>query len=99
MGNNTNYISEYYTIKRSNDILLQDIQDEIIILNMNNENYMGLDKVGARFWNILLNTSSVKHAYDQILDEFDVEPKILEKDLNNYISELVENDLISISAA
>lgn len=98
MGRKTNYISEYYTIKRSNDILLQDIQDEIIILNMNNENYLGLDKVGTRFWNILLNTDSVKHAYYQILDEFDVEPKILEKDLNNYISELVKNDLISISA-
>ena len=99
MGKINNYISENLTIKRSNDILLQDIQDEIIILNMKNENYLGLDKVGARFWNILLNTSSVKHAYDQILDEFDVEPKILEKDLNNYIYELVENDLISISAA
>jgi len=93
MGNNTNYISEYYTIKRSNDILLQDIQDEIIILNMNNENYMGLDKVGARFWNILLSTSSVKNAYDQILDEFDVEPGPLEKDLNDFLSELLKNGL------
>jgi len=98
MSNNTNYISEYYTIKRSNDILLQDIQDEIIILNMNNENYLGLDKVGARFWNILINTDSVKDAYEQLLDEFDVEPKTLQRDLNNYISELVKNDLVTISA-
>jgi len=99
MGRKTNYISDNYKIKRSNDILFQDIQDEIIILNMNNENYLGLDKVGARFWNILINTDSVKDAYEQLLDEFDVEPKTLQRDLNNYISELVKNDLISISAA
>jgi len=98
MGRKTNYISDNYKIKRSNDILFQDIQDEIIILNMNNENYLGLDKVGARFWNILINTDSVKDAYEQLLDEFDVEPKTLQRDLNNYISELVKNDLVTISA-
>ena len=98
MGRKTNYISDNYKIKRSNDILFQDIQDEIIILNMNNENYLGLDKVGARFWNILINPDSVKDAYEQLLDEFDVEPKTLQRDLNNYISELVKNDLVTISA-
>jgi len=99
MGKINNYISENLTIKRSNDILFQDIQDEIIILNMNNENYLGLDKVGARFWNILLNTSSVKHAYDQILDEFDVESGTLEKDLNDFLSELQKNGLVSIKSS
>ena len=98
MNKKKNLVTDDLRIKQSEEILFQDIQDEIIILNMKNENYLGLDKVGARFWNILLNTSSVKHAYDQILDEFDVEPGTLEKDLNEFLSELLKNNLVKLTS-
>jgi len=92
-----NLISNDIKIDKSEDILFQDIEEELIILNIKDENYLGLDKVGTRFWNILISSKSVKEAYKKILDEYEVEPDTLKKDLNNFISELAKNGLVIIS--
>ncbi len=96
MDNKSNYISDKYKISRSNDILDQDMQDELIILNMKDENYLGLDETGTRFWKVLLNSSSVKDAYEKLLDEYEVEPETLHSDLNEFIGNLEKNGLITI---
>jgi len=92
-----NLVTEYLKINQQKEILYQDIEDELVILNIKEENYFGLDKVGTSLWNILLNSSSIKHAYDQMLEEYDVEPEILKNDLSNFINELEKNGLVRIS--
>lgn len=49
MDNKNNFISENSKVEKSQDIIIQNIKDEIIIFNTKNENYLGLDEVGARF--------------------------------------------------
>ena len=97
MNKKNNLVTDDLRIKQSEEILFQDIQDEIIILNMKNENYLGLDKVGARFWNILLNCNTTKDAYGQLVEEYEVEPTTLKKDLNNFINELLKNNLVKLT--
>jgi len=98
MPKKKNLVTEYLKINQQKEILYQDIEDELIILNIKEENYLGLDKVGTNLWNILLNSSSIKHAYDQMLEEYEVEPEILKNDLNNFINELEKNGLVTISS-
>lgn len=98
MPKKKNLVTENLKINQQKEILYQDIEDELIILHMENENYLGLDKVGTRFWNILISSKTVKEAYNKILEEYEVEPDPLKKDLNNFINELIKNDLVSVSS-
>jgi len=98
MNKKKNLVTDDLRIKQSEEILFQDIEDELIILNINDENYLGLDQVGTRMWNVLLNSNTTKHAYNQLLEEYDVEPNTLKKDLNNFINNLIENNLVKLTA-
>jgi hypothetical protein len=92
-------ISHRFKLSASKHILFQEILNEIIILNVNDENYLGLDQTGTRMWNVLLNSNTTKHAFDQLLGEYDVEPATLKKDLNNFINNLIENNLVKLTSA
>ncbi len=99
MHKKKNLVTDNLKIKQSDEILFQDIEDELIILNISDENYLGLDQVGTRMWNVLLNCNTTKDAYDQLLEEYDVEPTTLKKDLNNFINNLLENNLVKLTSA
>jgi len=97
MNKKKNLVTDDLRIKQSEEILFQDIEDELIILNINDENYLGLDQVGTRIWNVLLNCITTKDAYDQLLQEYEVEPTTLKKELNNFINELLKNNLVKLT--
>ena len=98
MNKKKNLVTDDLRIKQSEEILFQDIEDELIILNINDENYLGLDQVGTRIWNVLLNCNTTKDAYGQLLEEYEVEPTTLKKDLNNFINELLKNNLVKLTS-
>ena len=98
MQKKNNLISDDLKIKQSDEILFQDIQGELIILNIKDECYLGLDESGTDMWNVLLNCNTTKDAYDQLLQEYEVEPTTLKKDLNNFINNLIENNLVKLTA-
>lgn len=97
MKNQTDFISDIYRIQKSDKIIVQQIREEIIILNTKNENYLGLDQMGTSFWNALFNSDSVKSAYENLLEEYDVDPKVLYLDMNNFIQGLLDAKLIRLS--
>jgi hypothetical protein len=41
------------SISISKDVLTQELQDETVLLDLDSENYFGLDSVGTRIWQLL----------------------------------------------
>lgn len=68
-----------------------------MLLNLNNESYYGLDEVGTRMWELLTSSESIQAAYDQLLDEYEVEAETLRRDMQNLISNLFDQGLLEIS--
>ena len=81
------------------DVMFRTIGDESVILNLNNEQYLGLDTVGTRMWTLLNGSGSIQEAYESLLAEFDVEPVRLRNDLNELIDQLLEHGLIEITSS
>lgn len=79
------------------DILFSGLQGESVILNLNSESYFGLDEVGTRFLTLLSGAESIQAAYDALLEEYDVEPDVLRRDVISLLDELVEQGLVQIS--
>lgn len=78
------------------DTLMRELEGESVLLNLTNEKYYGLNKVGTRMWNALEKSASIQAAYDQLKAEYDVEPQRLRDDLEKLIVQLQAQGLISI---
>ena len=80
-----------------NDLLFQELADgESVFLNLNNENYYGLDLVGTDIWKALTTSNTIQEAYDKILSEYEVEEKVFKKDFDELLNNLLENGLMEI---
>ena len=81
------------------DVMFRIIGDEAVILNLKTELYLGLNPVATRFWTALHDAPSIQAAYESLLNEFDVSPERLRRDLDQLLSQLLDQKLIEVTPA
>ncbi len=80
--------------KLSNDILLQEVANEMVILNLADGQYYGLNEIGARIIQLMSRGEDITSITQNLLEEFDVEQTVLERDVQDLIDELQQHALI-----
>lgn len=75
-------------------VLVRELQGESVILNLIDEQYVGLDEVGTHMWQVFSGAASVGEAYRLLLDEYEVEPARLENDITAFLDGLLRRNLI-----
>lgn len=94
-----NYIVDFtQNASVPDDVLMRVLDGESVILNLNSESYFGLDEVGTRIWTVVTEAPSIQVGYNQLLEEYDVEPDVLRKDIDELLTQLVEHGLIELDA-
>ena len=83
----------------SPDVLLQEVGGEGVLLDLKSESYFGLDGVGTRIWRLVEADGRLKAVHAKLLDEYDVEPERLERDLEELIGRLAEAGLVNVETA
>lgn len=79
------------------EVLMQSLpDDEAVFLNLATEEYYGLNATGTAMWRALTETGRVDLARDRLLDQFDVDRKTLDGDLEAFVSGLVERGLLRV---
>jgi len=73
-----------------------DLDGETVILGLADGVYYGLDPVGTRVWKHLQSRSTIVAIRDAILEEFDVESEICERDLIALVQEMQEHNLVRV---
>uniref|UniRef100_B8HXX5 PqqD family protein n=1 Tax=Cyanothece sp. (strain PCC 7425 / ATCC 29141) TaxID=395961 RepID=B8HXX5_CYAP4 len=79
------------------DVLVQELGGELVLLNLDSEEYFGLDTVGASMWQILQETGSIQATYDRLLEQYEVEPEQLKQDLLELIEKFVDHGLVELA--
>ncbi len=83
------------SVSASPDVLVQELPDgEAIFLNLTTEEYFGLDRVGTSMYEVLVASESLEDAYQRVLEEFDVPPEQLRRDLAALVDKLVKSRLV-----
>jgi len=77
-------------VTASADVVTRRLDDELVLLNLESENYFGLDEVGTRMWEVVTSSPNVEDAFEQLLSEYDVDAERLRDDLEQLLSRLVE---------
>ena len=84
-------------VKVPKDVLISDMQSESVLLNLVSESYFGLDEVGTRIFSVLTSSPSIDAAYEQLLDEYDVDANVLRTDLIALVEQLIAQGLVEIA--
>jgi hypothetical protein len=75
------------------------VAEEVVILNMANENYYGLNPVGGRVWELMKEPRSIREIRDALLEEYEVDQERCERDLLSLLLDMAEHELIEVHAS
>lgn len=80
-------------------VLVRFLEQESVLLNLETERYFGLDETGTRMWQVVTGSPSIDVAYQQLLEEFDVDAQLLRMNLSDLLDRLAENGLLAFHSA
>jgi hypothetical protein len=89
-------ISESAIVVAASDVLVSEFANELVLLNLRDGVYYGLEDVGARVWALLRQPTTLLAIRDALVSEYDVEPKRCDRDARALIGDLVAKGLVTI---
>jgi hypothetical protein len=81
------------------NVLVRFLDREAVLLNLETEQYFGLDETGTRMWQVVMGSPNIDAAFHELMAEFDVEPELLRTNLIELLSRLVDSGLLQVLPA
>jgi len=78
------------------DTLSQELSGETVLLKLTDEQYFGLDQIGTRVLQGLVEESTPANIIESMLSEYEVSREKLTADVAELVNQLLEAGLISI---
>ncbi len=76
-------------------VLYQELEEEAVLLNMANQQYYGLNDVGAQMWRSLMEARNIAAAEDLLVDMYEIERPALRSDLETLVRDLLKAGLLT----
>ncbi|MBN8225425.1 MAG: PqqD family protein [Xanthomonadales bacterium] len=80
----------------SDDVLMQEVGDEVVLLDLASERYFGLDPVGTRIWALMADGAELAGVHAALCTEFEAEPDRIQDDLLELVRQLSAAGLVRI---
>ena len=77
-------------------VVVQEVEDELVLLHMETEQYFSLDDVGTAMYKHLVETTSVEEAVTALIKEYDATEAKIRYDLAQLIDKLVAAQLLTV---
>lgn len=81
---------------QSKGLVTADMDGEKVMLNIEKGKYFGLNDIGSRIWELLEKPHRVHELVAVLIREYDVDEKVCQDDVLNYISKLYAQGLVDI---
>ena len=75
-------------------VLMRHVGEELVLLNLDEENYYGLNAVGARLMHLAQTGATLEGIVERMLQEFEVNREQLEADVRTVAAELIAAGLL-----
>ncbi|MBA3974971.1 MAG: PqqD family protein [Candidatus Solibacter sp.] len=80
------------------EVMARQVGEETVILHLESGTYYGLDAVGARIWQLIVEGRSLGEICRVMIDEYDVEQLRIERDVLDLASALEAKRLVRQTA-
>ncbi|WP_017258232.1 PqqD family protein [Pedobacter arcticus] len=81
----------------SENAVVQEMGEDIVILNLKTEHFYELKEVGKRIWELLSENHSYTLTFEAIKGEYEVSSEQLHTDMERIINGLIKAELIKIN--
>jgi ornithine carbamoyltransferase len=82
----------------SQSVFAQEVDGEMVLLDMESENYFGLDEVGTAIWQAMQENESLQEVFEVLMEQYEVEAEVLQNDLSEFVEKLLESGLVKVEA-
>ena len=79
---------------RHPDLITADMDGETVMMSIQHGEYLGLNRVASRVWELLAEPSSIDALAARICAEFEVDPVTCAADLRAFTQDLLDNGLV-----
>jgi Coenzyme PQQ synthesis protein D (PqqD) len=76
------------------DVLFRQLDDEAVLLDLKSGTYFGLNDVGARTWQLILEHGVLSRVLEALVAEYAAEREVIERDLLELARQLVTRQLV-----
>ena len=91
-----NNVERETPISRSLDIVATEMDGEYLIMSIEQGSYIALRDVSARIWELLEKPQTPAALVEALLGEYAVDPDTCEREVNDFLKEMVDCNLITI---
>ncbi|MBO0718288.1 MAG: PqqD family protein [Rhizobiales bacterium] len=81
-------------VRRQSDWLTAKVGDELVMMNVEQGNYVGLSEVGARIWELLETPLEMTALCGKLREEFEVSAETCRTDVDAFLGELAKHGAI-----
>jgi hypothetical protein len=85
-------------VQVKDDVLFQELQGESVLLNLDSGIYFGLDAVGTRMWQLIVEQEQLAEVAQAITAEYDVSEEQCAADLLALVARLEGQGLVTVTA-
>jgi hypothetical protein len=89
-------MSDATLIVAARDVMAADFSPDVVLLNLQDGVYYGLEDVGARVWTLLQSPMTIGAVCDAIVAEFDVDPARGAREVRAFIQQLIDHRLVMV---
>lgn len=80
------------------EVLTTEVEGQTVLLDLESEEYFGLNETGTKMWNVLLTHPSIESAYEALSKTYDIDGGVLRDDLRVFVQGLLDRGLIDVVA-
>ena len=80
----------------SQDLAIADLGDEAVVLDPTSGTYFGLNEVASRILALASEATTVGEIVDQLIDEFEVERRVLAADVATFVQDLAQRGMVRL---
>jgi hypothetical protein len=86
-------------IRKQEDWLSANVAGEVVMMSARTGRHIGLNKVGARIWDILDRPRTLDEICGILVQRFDVAPDVCRTEVESFLGELQQHGAITIEDA
>lgn len=83
-------------VRKQGDWLSAKVGDELVMMSAEKGNYIGLNEVGTRIWELIETPQDVETVCAQLQAEYDVTPELCRAEVESFLDELMKHGAVAV---
>lgn len=89
--------AEDLLIRANGDVVFCELSGELALLDLQSNTYYGLNKVGARIWEMIQEPRSLSELCAAVIEQYDVDSVRCRADIEALVRQLADTGLVRLS--